>query len=95
MTSTSAPAIVVVGVGPGLGLSVAHRFGKEGFAVALVSRDADRHAAYLRALDAAGVDAAAFTADAADPHATTRRGRRRSQAFRPNRRRLLRASQRR
>ena len=67
MTSTSAPAIVVVGVGPGLGLSVAHRFGKEGFAVARVSRDADRHAAYLRALEAAGVDAAAFTADAADP----------------------------
>jgi len=67
MTSTSAPVIVVVGVGPGLGLSVAHRFGKEGFAVALVSRNADRHAAYLRALDAAGVDAAAFTADAADP----------------------------
>jgi hypothetical protein len=31
------------------------------------SRSADRHAAYLRALDAAGVDAAAFTADAADP----------------------------
>ena len=63
MTSTSAPVIVVVGVGPGLGLSVAHRFGKEGFAVALVSRNADRHAAYLRGLDAAGVDAA----DAADP----------------------------
>src|SRR5262245_50328555 len=67
MASTSTQVIVVVGVGPGLGLSVAHRFGKEGFAVALVSRSADRHAAYLRALDAAGVDATAFTADAADP----------------------------
>jgi NADP-dependent 3-hydroxy acid dehydrogenase YdfG len=48
-------------------MSVAHRFGKEGHAVALVSRSADRHAGYLQALDAAGVDAVAFTADAADP----------------------------
>jgi NADP-dependent 3-hydroxy acid dehydrogenase YdfG len=68
MTSTSArPVIVVLGAGPGLGLSVAHRFGKEGYAVALISRSADRHADYLQSLDAAGVDAAAFTADAADP----------------------------
>ena len=64
MTSFSAPVILVVGAGPGLGMSVAHRFGKEGYAVALVSRSADRHADYLQALDAAGVDAAAFTADA-------------------------------
>jgi len=48
-------------------MSVAQRFGKEGYAVALVSRSADRHADYLQALDAAGIDAAAFTADAADP----------------------------
>ena len=67
MTSTSAPVILILGVGPGLGMSVAQRFGKEGYAVAMISRSADRHAAYLQALDAAGVDAAAFTADAADP----------------------------
>jgi NADP-dependent 3-hydroxy acid dehydrogenase YdfG len=68
MTSTSArPVLLVLGVGPGLGMSVAQRFGKEGYAVALISRTADRHAAYLEALDAAGVEAAAFTADAADP----------------------------
>jgi NADP-dependent 3-hydroxy acid dehydrogenase YdfG len=67
MTSTSAPVIVVLGVGPGLGMSVAHRFGKEGYAVALISRSADRHAGYLQALTDAGVEAAAFTADAADP----------------------------
>ena len=67
MTSTSAPVILIVGAGPGLGMSVAQRFGKEGYAVALVSRSADRHSAYLEALGAAGVDAAAFTADAADP----------------------------
>lgn len=67
MTSTSAPVLVVLGVGPGLGMSVAQRFGKEDYAVALISRSADRHADYLQALDAAGVDAAAYTADAADP----------------------------
>lgn len=48
-------------------MSVAQRFGKEGYAVALISRSADRHADYLQALDAADVEAAAFTADAADP----------------------------
>ncbi|HET6734843.1 SDR family NAD(P)-dependent oxidoreductase [Mycobacterium sp.] len=69
MTSTSSPVIVVVGAGPGLGLSVAHRFGAEGYAVALVSRSSARHARYLRSLADAGVDAAAFTADAADPTA--------------------------
>lgn len=59
--------ILVLGAGPGLGMSVAHRFGKEGYAVALISRSADRHAGYLESLDAAGVDAAAFTADADNP----------------------------
>ncbi len=59
----------MLGAGPGLGMSVAHRFGAEGYAVALISRSADRHADYLRSLADAGVDAAAFTADAADPKA--------------------------
>lgn len=46
---------------------MAHRFGAEGYAVALVSRSAARHADYLESLASAGVDAAAFTADAAYP----------------------------
>jgi NAD(P)-dependent dehydrogenase (short-subunit alcohol dehydrogenase family) len=68
MTSTSAPVILVLGAGPGLGMSVAHRFGKQGYAVALISRSADRHADYLSSLADAGVDAAAFTGDAMEPH---------------------------
>jgi NADP-dependent 3-hydroxy acid dehydrogenase YdfG len=60
--------ILVLGAGPGLGMSVAHRFGKEGYAVALISRSADRHADYLGSLTDAGVDAAAFTGDAMEPH---------------------------
>lgn len=50
-------------------MSIAHRFGAEGYAVALISRSPRRHADYLQSLTAAGVEAAAFTADAADPTA--------------------------
>jgi NAD(P)-dependent dehydrogenase (short-subunit alcohol dehydrogenase family) len=70
MTSTSPrPVLLVIGVGPGLGMSVAHRFGAEGYAVALVSRSSTRHADYLNSLADAGVEATAFVADAADPGA--------------------------
>jgi NAD(P)-dependent dehydrogenase (short-subunit alcohol dehydrogenase family) len=60
---------VVLGVGPGLGMSVAHRFGAEGFAVAVVSRSPARHDGYVAALAGRGVDAAAFAADVMDPDA--------------------------
>lgn len=61
------PVLFVLGAGCGLALSVAHRFGREGYAVALASRSATRHGDYLASLTDAGVDAAAFTADATDP----------------------------
>lgn len=48
-------------------MSVAHRFGAEGYAVALISRSDKRHADYLKSLADAGIEAAAFTADATDP----------------------------
>ncbi|MEU4806531.1 SDR family NAD(P)-dependent oxidoreductase [Actinosynnema sp. NPDC023587] len=57
---------VVLGVGPGLGMSIAHRFGREGHAVALVSRTTTRHPGYVAELGAAGVRAEAFAADARD-----------------------------
>ncbi len=47
-------------------MSVAHRFGSEGYAVALVSRSAARHDQYLSSLRDAGIEAAAYVADAAD-----------------------------
>ncbi|GHE65498.1 short-chain dehydrogenase [Streptomyces longispororuber] len=47
-------------------MSVAHRFGREGYAVALVSRTDTRHAGYLASLAAAGVDATAHVADVRD-----------------------------
>ncbi|TDD51357.1 SDR family NAD(P)-dependent oxidoreductase [Kribbella antibiotica] len=59
--------LAVLGAGPGLGLSIAHRFGREGFTVALVSRSATRHPAYLK--DLQGIDAHAYVADVRDPTA--------------------------
>lgn len=66
MTSTSRPVLLVLGVGPGLGMSVAHRFGAEGYRVALISRSPQRHSGYLTSLADKGVEAAAYVADAAD-----------------------------
>jgi NADP-dependent 3-hydroxy acid dehydrogenase YdfG len=57
---------VVVGVGPGLGMSIAHRFGREGHTVALISRSDARHAGYLSSLAAAGIEAGSFVADVRD-----------------------------
>ncbi|MYW91055.1 SDR family NAD(P)-dependent oxidoreductase [Amycolatopsis rubida] len=56
---TTRPTAVVLGAGPGLGMSMAHRFAKEGYSVALVSRTAERHPAYLAGLD----NAEAFAGD--------------------------------
>jgi hypothetical protein len=48
-------------------MSIAHRFGREGHAVALISRSDARHAGYLAELAAAGVKAEAFVANVQDP----------------------------
>lgn len=60
------PTAAVIGVGPGLGMSMAHRFGREGYDVALVSRSDTRHASYVSALGDKGVKAEAFVADVSD-----------------------------
>ncbi|WP_330270204.1 SDR family NAD(P)-dependent oxidoreductase [Lentzea sp. NBC_00516] len=60
------PTAVVLGVGPGLGMSIAHRFGREGYDVVLISRSAQRHESYLASLAEAGVKARAFAADVRD-----------------------------
>ncbi|WP_147257463.1 SDR family NAD(P)-dependent oxidoreductase [Pseudonocardia hierapolitana] len=67
MTSTSRKVIAVLGVGPGLGMSVARRFRREGFAVALVSRTDVRHAGYRAELAADGVESRSYAADVTDP----------------------------
>ncbi|WP_214415216.1 SDR family NAD(P)-dependent oxidoreductase [Sphaerisporangium fuscum] len=64
--STSAKTAVVIGAGPGLGMSIAHRFGREGYRAALVSRTDTRHGGYLSSLREAGVEAGSFVADVRD-----------------------------
>ncbi|MFC5186592.1 SDR family NAD(P)-dependent oxidoreductase [Actinomadura harenae] len=58
---------VIIGAGPGLGMSMAHRLGREGHPIALVSRTGSRHAAYLAELADAGVTASSFPVDVRDP----------------------------
>ncbi|MET9231277.1 SDR family NAD(P)-dependent oxidoreductase [Lentzea sp. NPDC003310] len=56
------PKALVLGVGPGLGMSIARRFAGEGYEIALVSRSARRHEAYLAELPGAR----AFACDVRD-----------------------------
>ncbi|MEV0480404.1 SDR family NAD(P)-dependent oxidoreductase [Streptomyces sp. NPDC050508] len=66
-SATEEPKVaVVIGVGPGLGMSVAHRFGREGYTVAVVSRSDTRHADYVASLAAAGIEATSYVADVRD-----------------------------
>jgi len=60
------PTLLVLGVGPGLGLSIAHRFGREGYTAALVSRSDTRHATYRKTLAEAGIAAETYVADVRD-----------------------------
>lgn len=59
--------IAVFGAGAGLGVSMARRFGREGFRVALVARRKDRLDALVERLAGEGIEAAAFSADLSEP----------------------------
>lgn len=59
------PTIAIVGAGPGLGAAVARRFGREGFAVALLSRDQEK--LDTLAADLGGIVARGYAADVRDP----------------------------
>ena len=58
--------IIVCGYGPGISDAVARRFAQEGYAVALVARNAARLAAAERSLTEAGGTARAFPCDLGD-----------------------------
>jgi NAD(P)-dependent dehydrogenase (short-subunit alcohol dehydrogenase family) len=60
------PVIAIVGAGPGLGLSIARRFGREGFAVALISRSPANLDRLTAELIACGIEAAGFAGDVLD-----------------------------
>ncbi|RDI01021.1 short subunit dehydrogenase [Curtobacterium sp. AG1037] len=58
--------IAIVGAGKGLGAAVAERFGREGFAVALISRNQDRLDSLAAQLGESGVTAKGFAANVRD-----------------------------
>jgi NAD(P)-dependent dehydrogenase (short-subunit alcohol dehydrogenase family) len=59
--------IAIIGAGKGLGAAVARRFGREGFAVGLISRHQGRLDALAAELEQDGVQAQGFVADVRDP----------------------------
>jgi NAD(P)-dependent dehydrogenase (short-subunit alcohol dehydrogenase family) len=62
----------VLGVGPGLGASVARRFAREGFAVALMARSEESVAGARAGIEEMGATALPVTADATDPASVKR-----------------------
>jgi NADP-dependent 3-hydroxy acid dehydrogenase YdfG len=64
-------SIVIVGAGPNLGLAIARRFGREGFAVGLVSRTQAKLDDLASQLESEGVTAAGAAADIRDSDALT------------------------
>ena len=65
-------SLVIVGAGPNLGLAVAGRFGREGFAVGLISRRESRLAELQAQLQLDGVTTAGAAADIRDSDALDR-----------------------
>lgn len=59
--------IAIIGAGPGLGAAVARRFGAEGFAVGLISRNQSHLDALAEELAKDDIQAKGFTADVRDP----------------------------
>jgi short-subunit dehydrogenase len=59
-------SIAIVGAGAGLGLSIAKVFGRHGFDVAMIARNEEKLDGFTASLEADGVKAAGFAADAAD-----------------------------
>ncbi|WP_240421406.1 SDR family NAD(P)-dependent oxidoreductase [Paenibacillus periandrae] len=55
--------LAIIGAGKGFGLSLAKRFGKEGFQVALVARNAVKLQEMVDELNVVGIEASYFTAD--------------------------------
>lgn len=64
--------IAIVGAGTGLGAAVARRFGSEGFAVGLISRNQERADGLATQLASDGVQARGFAADVRDPQSLAR-----------------------
>jgi short-subunit dehydrogenase len=64
-------SLVIVGAGPNLGLAVARRFGREGFAVGLISRSGSRLVEVSAQVRLDGITTASAPADIRDSDALT------------------------
>lgn len=60
------PLCVIVGFGPGMGLALAKAFGREGFSLALLSRNPNKHATLSTTLAQENFTVQSFAADAGD-----------------------------
>lgn len=65
------PTLAIVGAGPGLGAAVARRFGREGYSIALISRDQAKLDNLAEELAAEGITARGFAADVLEPERLT------------------------
>lgn len=63
------PVIAIIGAGPGLGAAVARRFGREGFSIALISREQSKLDVLAAEIEAGGVTARGYAADVREPAA--------------------------
>jgi NAD(P)-dependent dehydrogenase (short-subunit alcohol dehydrogenase family) len=59
--------LAIVGAGPGLGAAVARRFGREGFSIALISRDQTKLDTLAAELQSGGLTARGYAADVLKP----------------------------
>lgn len=67
MDEQTKPLMVLVGMGPGMGLSVAHRFAKEGYRIAFMARRLEAVKSFTDRLRKEGIAAWGYGVDAADP----------------------------
>lgn len=67
--NTSPQVVVVTGAGAGAGRAIARRFGREGWRVALLSREPERLEAAAREIEQAGGEALVLPTDVADAQA--------------------------
>lgn len=58
--------IAIIGAGPGLGLSIAKKFGKEGFKVAVIARNLEKLSLLIRELNEHKIEARYYVADVTD-----------------------------
>lgn len=64
-------SIIIIGAGTGISLSVAEKFGKEGFVIGLISRSSTTNDRTKQHLSSLGIESFAAIADAGNPHQLT------------------------